>query len=146
MRTIQIVTSGELLTRQAMRKKWLCTTKNTYILKLLLNIITVRIEHFSYQGISFCMPLSKSLPPLSSAIFWHLPSTRHYCWSTVIPTSSSSRYTGGSHFERDQRCKESPSWNAPAVLKCKQLYAMQEHYIVGQHSTPFVLNGPMQFF
>jgi hypothetical protein len=42
MRAIQKVTSVELLTKQAMRKKSLYT-KNTYIHKL-LNIVTVGIE------------------------------------------------------------------------------------------------------
>jgi hypothetical protein len=38
------VTSSELLTKQAMRKKLLLYTKNTYIPKLLLNIVTTGIE------------------------------------------------------------------------------------------------------
>jgi hypothetical protein len=45
----------------------------------------------------------------------------------VIPTSSSGRWTGGTHSEQDQGCKEggqtTPSWNAIAVLECEQLYA-----------------------
>jgi hypothetical protein len=42
-RAIQKVTSGSLLTKQAMRKK-LLSTKNTYILKLFLNVVTAGIE------------------------------------------------------------------------------------------------------
>jgi hypothetical protein len=42
-RAIQKVTSGELLMKQAMRKKILCT-KNTYILEVLLNVVTAGIE------------------------------------------------------------------------------------------------------
>jgi hypothetical protein len=43
MRAIQKVTSSELLTEQAMRKTSLYA-KSAYILKLLLNIVTARIE------------------------------------------------------------------------------------------------------
>jgi hypothetical protein len=43
MRTVWKVTSGELLTKQTMRKKRLYT-KNVYVLKLFLNIVTARIE------------------------------------------------------------------------------------------------------
>jgi hypothetical protein len=41
MRALQKVTSGVLLTKQATRKEY---TKNTYILKLLLNVVTTKIE------------------------------------------------------------------------------------------------------
>jgi hypothetical protein len=45
MRAVQKVISNDMLTKQAMRgKKILCTKKNTYILKLLLNIVTAGIE------------------------------------------------------------------------------------------------------
>jgi hypothetical protein len=40
MRAIWKVTSGELLKKQAMRKKNLLYTKNKYTLKLLLNVVT----------------------------------------------------------------------------------------------------------
>jgi hypothetical protein len=43
MRDIRKVTSGELLTKQATRKK-LLYIKITYILKLLLNVVTAGIE------------------------------------------------------------------------------------------------------
>jgi hypothetical protein len=69
----------------------------------------------------------RSLPPVSSATFWHLPSTPHYCWRSVIPASSSGRETGSSHSERDQGFKEggqiTPSRNASAVLECEHLCA-----------------------
>jgi hypothetical protein len=42
--TIWKVNSSELLTKQAMRKKILICRKDTYILKLLLNIVTAGIE------------------------------------------------------------------------------------------------------
>jgi hypothetical protein len=46
---IQKVTSGKLLTKQAIRKKVLYT-KNMYILKLLLNIVTATIEALVVSG------------------------------------------------------------------------------------------------
>jgi hypothetical protein len=57
MRDIWKVTSSELLTKQAMRKKYYI--KNTYIIKLFLNGITARIEALVFRGTSFCMPVSK---------------------------------------------------------------------------------------
>jgi hypothetical protein len=56
-RAVWKVTSSELLTKQEMRKNVLYT-KNTYILKLLLNIVTATIEAL-VLGISFCMLVSK---------------------------------------------------------------------------------------
>jgi hypothetical protein len=51
-RAIRKVTSGELLSKQAMRKK-LLYTKNTYIRKLLLNIVTAGIEALVVLGNEF---------------------------------------------------------------------------------------------
>jgi hypothetical protein len=59
MRAIWKVTSSELLTKQAMRKKNVLCAKNSYILKPLLNIVTTELRHLSCRGISFCMPVSK---------------------------------------------------------------------------------------
>jgi hypothetical protein len=53
MRAIQKVNSGELLTKEAFKKKKLLHTRNTYILKLLLNIITARIEALVILGNKF---------------------------------------------------------------------------------------------
>jgi hypothetical protein len=44
MRAIRKVTSGELLKKQAMQKNIYIYTKNTYILKLLLNVVAAGIE------------------------------------------------------------------------------------------------------
>jgi hypothetical protein len=57
-RAIQKVPSGEQLTKQAMRKKCYIQ-KTTYILKLLLNVVTAGIEALVYRGISFCIPVLK---------------------------------------------------------------------------------------
>jgi hypothetical protein len=101
-------------------EKKLLLTKNMYILKLLLNLITSGIEALIISGNTFFMPVS-------SAMFWNLTSTPRYCWNVVIATSSAGRWTGVSHSARNQGCKEggqtTPSWNTPAVLECKQLYA-----------------------
>jgi hypothetical protein len=55
MRVVRKVTSGELLTKQATRKKWLYM-KNTYIL---LNVVTAGTGDLSYCGISVCIRESK---------------------------------------------------------------------------------------
>jgi hypothetical protein len=55
--------------------------------------------------------------------------------------------------EQSQGCKEvgevTPSSNAPAILELEQLFGDMhchgEHYTGYQHSTPFVLNGPIFF-
>jgi hypothetical protein len=44
MRVNRKINSGELLTKQAMRKTILLYIKNKYILKLLLNVVTSGIE------------------------------------------------------------------------------------------------------
>jgi hypothetical protein len=44
---------GKLLTKQATRKKKLLYTKNMYILKLLLNVVTAGIEAFVVLGNNF---------------------------------------------------------------------------------------------
>jgi hypothetical protein len=46
-RAIRKVTSGELLTKQAMRKNYI---KNTYIINLLPNVVTAGIEAFVLLG------------------------------------------------------------------------------------------------
>jgi hypothetical protein len=48
-RPIRKITSSELLSKQAMREKIL-HTKNTYILKPLLNVVTVGIEALVVSG------------------------------------------------------------------------------------------------
>jgi hypothetical protein len=53
MRAIRKVTSSELLTKQALKKKNLLDTKNVYILKLLLNIVTSGIEALVVSGNKF---------------------------------------------------------------------------------------------
>jgi hypothetical protein len=53
MRTTQKVTSNELLTKQAMRRKHLLCTKITYILKPFLNVVTAGIEALVVSGNEF---------------------------------------------------------------------------------------------
>jgi hypothetical protein len=45
-RAIRKVTSGELLTKQATTEKKLFYTKNTYIPKVLLDVVTAEIEAY----------------------------------------------------------------------------------------------------
>jgi hypothetical protein len=58
MRTIRKVISGELLTKRTLVKNFIMY-KNTYILKLLLNIVTTRIEALVIWRSKFFMPMSK---------------------------------------------------------------------------------------
>jgi hypothetical protein len=51
-RAIRKVTIGELISKQAIRKKY-CIKKNMYILKLLPNVITGRIEAPVISGNKF---------------------------------------------------------------------------------------------
>jgi hypothetical protein len=77
------------------------------------------------------------------------PSINSLCWSTVIATSYSGRYTGSSHLEQDQGCKEDSRTTPVETLQkcssassCMQMrIVMEEHYTRCQHSTPLVLNG-----
>jgi hypothetical protein len=60
-RAIWEVTSNELLTTQAMRKKKFYYThiQKYIILQLLLNIVTAGIEALVMSGNGFCMPATK---------------------------------------------------------------------------------------
>jgi hypothetical protein len=53
VRDILKVTSGELLPKQAARKRNLIYTKNTYILKLLLHVVSARTEALVILGSKF---------------------------------------------------------------------------------------------
>jgi hypothetical protein len=97
MSAIYKVTSGELLTKQAMRKQILLYTKNMYILKLLLNVVTAGIGAL-VLGNNFCTPVSKKRAQLHFDTFHQLLITVE----AVISTSSSHKCTDGSHLERDQ--------------------------------------------
>jgi hypothetical protein len=55
MRAIRKLTSGELLTKQAEKNY----TKNVYVLKLLLNVVTARIEALVVSGNKLLYALSK---------------------------------------------------------------------------------------
>jgi hypothetical protein len=50
----------------------------------LLRSWTCRIREYI-----FVCPCQGNLPPVNSATYWHILSTPHYCWRTVIRTSSS---------------------------------------------------------
>jgi hypothetical protein len=62
MRAIQKVIFGELLTKQATRKKEiLLYANNMYILKLLLNIVTAGIEALVISGKKFLFACVKEI-------------------------------------------------------------------------------------
>jgi hypothetical protein len=63
-------TSGELLTKQAVRKKTIIYKKNAYILKLLLNVVTDGIEAFVISGNNFLYACAKEVcPPWAEPCF-----------------------------------------------------------------------------
>jgi hypothetical protein len=61
MRAIQKVTSGELLTKQAMRTNFIIYKKNMYVLKLHLNIVTAGIESLVISGNNFLYAFVKEV-------------------------------------------------------------------------------------
>lgn len=76
MRAIFKVTSDELLTEQSIRTK-LLNTKNMYVLKLLLNVLTVRIEalvlgnKFLYAMLKTSADLTNMFPPIKLVVTMH---------------------------------------------------------------------------
>jgi hypothetical protein len=66
MKVIHKVTSGELLTKQAMIGRKLLNTKNIYILKLFLNIDTARIEAYVISGNKVLYACGKEVCHLSA--------------------------------------------------------------------------------
>jgi hypothetical protein len=72
-RAIQKVTSSELLTKQTTRKKMLYT-KNTYILNLLLSVVTARIEALVILGNQFLYACAKEVCHL-----WSQPRFDTFC-------------------------------------------------------------------
>jgi hypothetical protein len=88
MRTIRKVTSGELLTRQATRKK-VIAFKIYYILHLFLNVVTPGIEAL-VSGNKYFMPVSTKFAACEFT-HRHSPSNPHYCRSDMISVSSSGR-------------------------------------------------------
>jgi hypothetical protein len=76
-RVIGKVTSGALLTKQAMRKKTL-HTKNTYILKLLLNIVIAGIETL-VSGNKFLYDCVKEVCHLWTKTCFILRNTKKNC-------------------------------------------------------------------
>jgi hypothetical protein len=125
------------------------------MIKLLLNVDITIIEALVVSGNKFWYAcVKRSLPPVSSVTFWYLASTPHYCWSAVIPTSSSGRQqvvviwseirvlrrvVKQLPVEMFQQCSSARS--------CTQMHiVMEEHYTEWHHSMHFVLNGPTQMF
>jgi hypothetical protein len=123
-------------------KKIVSYTKNMYIFQLLLNIVITRTETV-VSGNNFLCACVKE-----ACCLWAQPCFEtfhhHRCWSAVIPTSSSSRETGGSCLEQDQGCKEggltTASWNVPVVLKWEQLYADKHCHEIHCHLCGTALN------
>jgi hypothetical protein len=81
-------------------------------------------------------------------MFWHVPSTPHYCWSIVITISSSGGYTGGSHSIKALRrvVKQlivEMFHQCPNARSCVQMrIVMVEHYIRCSVSHAFCSEWP----
>jgi hypothetical protein len=71
MGAVRKVTSGKLLTKQAMRKKILYT-KNMYILKLLINSVTTKIEALITSGNVFLYACPKEVFIMNICLPAHL--------------------------------------------------------------------------
>jgi hypothetical protein len=154
LRAIRKVTSGELLTKQAMRKKMYYVQKNTYILKLLLNVVTPRIEALA----SRCKLLYACVKEV--CCLWAQPrfDTFHQLliivevpWSQPVLQVGKQVVVARSEIRAVTRVVkqlpvEMPQQWTSASSRMRTLIVMEEHYTGYQHSTPFVPNGPTQFF
>jgi hypothetical protein len=69
--------SSELLTKRAREKNYYLHMRNTYILKLLLDVVTVGIEALFMSEIFVLRLHHRRLPPVSSSTFGHRLSTSH---------------------------------------------------------------------
>jgi hypothetical protein len=141
-RDIQKVTSGELL-KQAMRKYKLLYVKYTYVLKLLLNVVTARIEASVVLGNKFLYACVLWAQPLLIVVEALRSRTLLQVGKQVVVTQSEiwavRRVVRQLPVEMLQQC--------PSASSCVQMCVVMEEHCTGcQYSTPFVLNDLMQFF
>jgi hypothetical protein len=143
------VISGELLTKQAMRKTFLLYTKNTYIPKQLPNLVTAGTEALVASGNKFlhayvkevcCLwaqPHCDTFHQLVVEALWSQPV--HQVGKQVVVAQSEiravRRVVRQLPVEMHQQC-----WS---VRNCIRACIVMEEC---QYFTPFVLNSPMQFF
>jgi hypothetical protein len=126
-----------------------------YILKLLLNVVTIRIEALVVSGNKFlyasvkevcCLwaqPCFDTYHPILiiDEVLWSQPVLQ--AGKQVVVTQSEIRavrmMVKQLPVEMVQQCSRASS--------CMRThFVMEKHYTRCQHSTPFVLFGPMQFF
>jgi hypothetical protein len=154
MRAIWKVTSSKLLTKQTTRKN-LLYAKNTYILKLLQNLVTAGIEAFVVSGNRFWYACVKEVCCLwtqpRSDIFHQLFIIVEALWSQpvllvgiqAVVTRSEIRAVRRvvKHLpdEMLQQCSSASSYLWMHIV-------MEEHCTKCQNSTPFVLNCPTCLF
>jgi hypothetical protein len=104
-------------------------------------------------GNKFCIPLSKSLSPVSSATFRHLPSTLHYCealwflrvlWERKQTVVAKSEITVLRSVVKQlpvdimHQCSRTSSYMETRTV-------MKDNYTACQHSKQLVLNYRMYF-
>jgi hypothetical protein len=156
MRTVRKVTSSELLTKQALRKKLLLyTKKNMYILKLLLNVVADKTEAHVTSGNKFLHACVKEV-----CCLWAQPclDTFHQLLIIVeVPRSQPVLQVGKDVVVAQSKIR-AVRWvfkqlpidmlqQCPSASRCMwTCIVMEEHYTGCQHSMPFVLNGPMRVF
>jgi hypothetical protein len=147
MRAIRKVTSGDQLTKQAMRNK-----NNTYILKLLLNVVTAGIETLIITGNKFLYVCVKEIcclsaesrfePSINSSLLLKRCDPNQFFNQAVVTRSeirAVRRVVKQLPVGRLQQCSGASSCMRTRIV-------MEAHYIGCQHSTPFVLYGPTQYF
>jgi hypothetical protein len=142
MRAIQKVTSGKL-TKQTMRKK------NTYILNLLLNIVTDRTEALVISGNKFmhtcvkkvcrlwaqpCFDTFHLLLIIDEAL-WSKPV--HQVGKQLEVAQSEIRAAGRVFKQLQVEMLQQVSSGSSCMPMC---IVMEERYTIRQHSTRFVLN------
>jgi hypothetical protein len=109
-------------------------------------MVTAEIRQLYWGIISVCF-CQRNMLHVSRATSSNLPSRPHYCWSIVMPNSSSARDI---HSERNGCCMVlcqfpdemlQQSSNASSCMRMG--FVMMEHYTVCQHST-FLISVALQ--
>jgi hypothetical protein len=152
-RAIQKVTSGDLLTKQAMRKKNVLCTKNTYMLKGLLSIVTTGIQALVILGNNFLYACVKEV-----CYLWVQPLFETFHQLLIFIKALRSQPVLQVHKQVVVYWSEirAVRWMVKelsvemlqqccSVSSCMQMRVVMEEqyeYTGYQHCTPFVQNGP----
>jgi hypothetical protein len=136
-------------------RKNILYTKNMYVLKLLLNIVTAGIEALVASGNKFLYACVKEICHLWAQLhfdtFHQLLIIVEALWShpvlhvgkQVVVTQSEIRAVRRVVKQPPVKVLQQRSITSSCMRVC---IVMETHYIGYQHSVPFVLNGPTKFF